>query len=236
MATPFVAGMAALAYREAPQLSAYQIRGLVLSSIDYKSNLVGQVMSAGRINASKVVQAGIDQAATAFWKPDYTPVYKASSRSLASEEGGGAAAGCGLVKALAKDHFPGGGSSVLDILAIALCVLAPAVFAVSLRNKKPVYKRKYERYNLAKQMEIQIDDQVVSLVSNSVSVGGFSFSKDLNIDKGQKIKVKLENQEVEAEIVWCNQNKSFGVKFMQVTEALKKEVESWTNGLVPSSS
>ena len=45
MATPFVAGLAALILREAPQLSAYQVRSIVLGSIDTVTALSGVAAS-----------------------------------------------------------------------------------------------------------------------------------------------------------------------------------------------
>ena len=85
-------------------------------------------------------------------------------------------------------------------------------------------------------MQIKIGDQVIDLISNSVSLGGFSFSKNLSLDKGQKIKVKLNTDaEVDAEIVWNRANNAYGVKFAEVTDAVRKEIESWTMGLAPSS-
>lgn len=241
MAAPFVAGLSALVIRESPQLSAYQVKGIILGTIDYKSNLNNKVQTSGRVNALKAVQAGIDNIGTAYWLPSYSPAYKTETRSVASDSDGGSGGGCGLVKVLAEGSgdsgAAGGASEVVNILVVLFLMGLPLAMAAKLRHKKPAYVRQHSRFNLAKKMQIKINDQVMDLTSNSVSVGGFSFSKNVALDKGQKIKVKFGDQmdEVDAEIVWNRENNAYGVKFSQITDAIKKEIESWTAGLVPTS-
>ena len=48
MATPFVSGLAAIAIREAPQLSAYQIKGVILGAVDVKSNLANSRLTGSK--------------------------------------------------------------------------------------------------------------------------------------------------------------------------------------------
>ncbi len=239
MAAPFVAGLAALAIREAPQLSAYQIKGIILGSVDYKASLTNRVQTSGRVNALKSIQGAVNNIQTMAWTPSYSPDYKADSRGIASESGG-AGGGCGMVQALGSSA--GGSASgfgvpdFLNVLAILVMMFLPLTYAMKLRQPKVKYVRQYSRFDVAKEMQIKIGDQVVDLISNSVSLGGFSFSKNLALDKGQKITVRLNAEsEVDAEIVWNRENNSYGVKFNQITDAVRKEIESWTMGLAPSS-
>ncbi len=238
MAAPFVAGLAALAIREAPHLSAYQIKGIILSSVDTKTSLYNRVQTSGRVNALKSIEGAVSSVRAFSWSPAYSPVYKVESRDIASESGG-AGGGCGMVQALgtsAGGSASGfGGADVVNVLAILIMMLLPLTYAAKLRAPKTKYVRQYSRFEVAKQMQIKIGDQVVDLISNSVSLGGFSFSKNLALDKGQKIKVKLNAEsEVDAEIVWNRENNSYGVKFAEITDAVKREIESWTVGLAPS--
>lgn len=239
MAAPFVAGLAALAIREAPQLTAYQIKGIILGAVDYKAGLNNRVQTAGRVNAYKSIQSAISNIQTVAWNPSYSPEYKVESRGVASE-GGGAGGGCGMVQALGTSA--GGSASgfgvaeFLNLLTLLFMMFVPVTYAVKLRTQKPKYVRQYSRFEVAKEMQIKIGDEIVNLTSNSVSLGGFSFSKNLALDKGQKIKVKINSEsEVDAEIVWSRENNSYGVKFAEITDAVRREIESWTMGLAPSS-
>lgn len=239
MAAPFVAGLAALVIREAPQLSAYQVKGIILANVDYKSGLYGKVQTSGRVNVLKSINSAISNIGTSPYYPTYSPEYKVDSRSVASDSGGGGGGGgCGMVQALAQSGGAGSGMMELfNICSIIFMMMVPVYIAMALRTKKPSYVRKHDRFALAKDIQIKMNDQVLSLVSNSVSVGGFSFSKNLSIDKGQKIKVKIADhvEEVDAEVVWNRENNCFGVKFSAITEALQREIEQWTAGMLPTS-
>lgn len=240
MAAPFVAGLAALAIREAPQLSAYQIRGVIMSSIDVSANLNGYAQTSGRVNALKMVQIAQAQISAQSWSPDYSPVYKAEQASVASDDGG-KAGGCGLVKAFADEmqQGPPSGGQMGQALAIVFLMWVPLAMALRLRQKQlhPTKSaRQYERFNVAKNVMIQIGDQVVNAASQTLAVGGLSFKSDQQFAKGQKIKLKISDvhEEIEGEIVWSSEINSFGVKFLNITENLKSQVQGLTQGLVPT--
>lgn len=242
MAAPFVAGLAALAIRESPQLSAYQIRGVIMSAIDVSQYLTGYSQTAGRVNALKVIQIAQAQVSTLAWSPAYTPVYKTESSSTAAGgSGGGAAGGCGLVKAVADEmkQGPPSGGQMAQTLAVVLMMWLPLAVAYCLRQKQlqPAKTlRKYERFSLAKDVMIQIGDEVVNAASQTLAVGGLSFKSDQQFAKGQKIKLKISDvhEEIEGEIVWSSELNSFGVKFLNITESLKSQVQGLTQGLVPT--
>lgn len=249
MASPFVAGLAALLIREAPQLSGYQVRSIILSSTNTFSSLINKVSTSGRVNALLATQAAIAQAGTAAYNPSYTPVYK-TERSVASDSaptdsGGG---GCGLVKALgagASSFLDGSGSDSSGGMgtsgAILAMILLPVLLAVGLRRKTPlevqqIQRRQYARYTLAKDLVLKIGDQVITTASDTLSLGGVSFSGTLQMNKGEKIKVKIEglDQEMDGEVVWCSQKQSYGVKFLNITDQLRAQFSTWTLGLSPT--
>lgn len=143
MATPFIAGMAALVSREAPQLTAYQVRAIILGSTDTVSSLFGKSTTGGRINAYKAIINAKAQVGAAAWSPPYAPDYK-SNRSVASESTGGSApaSGCGLVKAISDNSSTGSGSSgarASDLLLITLLSLLPIIVALNLKNNSLRY-------------------------------------------------------------------------------------------------
>ena len=242
MAAPFVAGLAALAIREASHLSAYQIRGVIMSAIDVSSALNGYSQTAGRVNALKVIQIAQAQVSAQAWAPEYSPVYKSdfSSNASADSGGGAGAGGCGLVKALGDElnQGPPNGGGMGRALFFGLMFWLPLAMAYRLRQKqiKPQSLRQYERYSVAKEVMIQIGDQVVNAASQTLAVGGLSFKSEQHFEKGQKIKIKIADvaDEVEGEIVWSTELNSFGVKFLNITENLKSQVQGLTQGLVPT--
>lgn len=240
MASPFVAGLAALAIREAPQLSAYQIRGLILSSVDTSNFLNGFALTAGRVNALKTIQSAKNQVSTTAWSPVYSPVYKVEQSSVASEDKG-KAGGCGLVKAIADqiDQGPPNRGQFLQSMAIIFLVWLPLALGLRLRQrqvKSAKSLRQYERFNVAKGVMIRLGDQVINAASETLAIGGLAFKSDQQFEKGQKIKLTISdiNEEIEGEIVWSTELNSFGVKFTNITESLKNQVQGLTQGLIPT--
>jgi len=55
MATPVVAGVAALVLSRNPKLSVDELRKRLLDSVDKLPSLKGKVVTGGRINAAKAV-------------------------------------------------------------------------------------------------------------------------------------------------------------------------------------
>jgi len=239
MAAPFVAGLAALAIREMPSLSAYTIRNLIISGVDTSSFFSPYVSTGGRVNALKVIQSAQGYVVSSQSpSPVYNPVYKLESSSTA----GGASqapAGCGLVKAVAEEisshKGPPSAAQMVYAMTVIALMAAPVLLAISLRTRKKKVVRQYARYSIAKQLMIQIGDQVIQSASETLSVGGMSFSSDIQVTKGQKIKVKIadSNDEVEGEIVWSSESNSFGVKFTNITESVKSQIQNWSSGMVP---
>ncbi len=255
MASPFVAGLAALLIREAPQLSGYQIRTILLSGINTFASLNSKVSTSGRVNALKATQDAIAKVGAVSFNPSYSPVYK-TDRAVASAApaDGAGGAGCGLVKALGtsgsayfgKGSDGGSGGGGFGNMAVVLVlVLVPVLFAIGFRKKVPaeaqgIKRRQYARYNVAKDVVLKIGDQVISTASESLSMGGLSFTGAVAITKGEKVKVLIDGleQEMDGEVVWCSSNQSYGVKFLnlteQVTEQLKANFSMWTSGLTPT--
>lgn len=242
MAAPFVAGMAGLVIREASQLSAYQVKGIVLSTVDNVAVLATRVQTSGRVNVLKAIQSAKANVATQSWSPSYSPSYKAESRSVASEAAP-AAGGCGLVKVLTEggSGSSGSGSGAINIALIFALLMIPVVAALSMRRKEKIgtpagiNRRQFERFHVVREIAIKVGDEVVQSVSQSLSVGGLSFSDTTKFEKGQKIKVQLDKNgdEVDAEIVWCSTSNSYGVKFTEITETLRNRVKVLTYGANP---
>jgi thermitase len=247
MATPFVAGLAALIIREASQLSSYQVKGIILGSIDTVSMLSGKVSTGGRVDVYRAIQSAISSSGEAAWNLSYDPDYKAS-RSPASEPNGSASpAGCGLVKAV-MDIEGGGGAggaagTAADLFLVLTLLLLPLIVALNLRAKHVVAhisasdRRLFARFAVAKSAMLQLGEgQQLDITTSDISLGGISFTSTTGLEKGQIIEVKFADgsQSVQAEVVRCGANHTYGLKFINVTDDIKFKIESWTEGLAPS--
>lgn len=247
MAAPFVAGLAALVVREAPQLSAYQVKSIVVASVDVFSTLSGKVAGGGRVNALKAINNAIAQMSVAAWSPTYTPDYK-TNRSIASDaaNSGAAPAGCGLVK-VALDSSGGGPTSGAtdatgDLASILALILLPVVIAVNLRSRSAIRKvainrRFYERYMISKKAVLQVCGQIINVTTEDISLGGISFKGETALTRGQIVQVKFNensNDQIDAEVVWCTTKQQYGLKFLNISDEIKYEIQSWTRGLIPT--
>jgi subtilisin family serine protease len=87
MAAPHVSGVAGLIFSLHPSLNACQVKDMILSSVDIKSSLHDKVLTGGRLNAYKALQA--------------TPRNISCKNSVAnaSNSGGGGGGGCFIATA-----------------------------------------------------------------------------------------------------------------------------------------
>jgi thermitase len=244
MASPFVAGVAALILREAPQLSSYQVKSIILASIDKVNSLGNKVATGGRVNVYKAITSAIAAASTPNWNPSYSPDFK-SSRSIASEADGAASpAGCGLVKALVDSGAGGSGGlggQIVDLFLVVSMLLMPLVLAVSLRGKtapqqlSSANRRAFQRFSVSKQAVLQSGGQSIEITTDDVSIGGISFFSEIGLAKGQIVEVSFGDggQNVKAEVMWCSTKQVYGLKFIDASDDVKEKIQSWTAGLVP---
>lgn len=236
MAAPFVAGAAALAYREAGQISGYQMRSLIMGTGDTTSFLNGFVASSARINVDSLIGASKNMVATQAFQPDYTPVYKAE-RSPSSDEAGGGA-GCGLIRAVSQGAGPGspGASGMLSVL-----FGLPVLLWFALRRQAPAKARRFDRFVMNSEIVIRAGDRELAGRLNTISLGGLSFNVDEILEKGGSVQMKImgpnggEALEVEGHIVWNERNSAYGVQFDGVQETVRQTLFGWTRNLVRQS-
>lgn len=250
MAAPFVAGVAAHAFRESPNLSGYQMRSLLISQVNASSYLSGKVTTGGRVNTLKTINSAIAQMSTSSWQPSYSPNYmneaSFSSSSPSSESG---AAGCGTVALMGAggsqyNLFGGGGSGSNGLGAMAVCsllLLLPMVYAFYLRQKllaNPANRRRFTRYHYEELIQIELggSHQLVAQ-SGTISIGGMSFFSDEKFDRDQMVTLKIragnEDVEVKGKIVWSKADHSYGVQFNEISENFKQMMRVMTPSLTP---
>lgn len=251
MAAPFVSGLAAHAAREAPQLSGYQLKSILVAQVNTFSSLASKVASSGRVNVLKTINSAKAQVSVASWQPSYSPGLMQET-SLASTDAGAAqkGAGCGtvtLVTAGGQSYnlFGGGGSGSSGTGAMGVCLalaLAPLLYALALRRQirmmDPVNRRKYARYKIDTDMELSLDGAHHLLGHvGTISLGGLSFSSSAHLENNQMITMRIKQNGVEVEIqgriVWSKGDQTYGVQFSEITEGLRNMMRSLTPNLTP---
>jgi subtilisin family serine protease len=129
MATPVVAGIAAVMRAINPSLSSYEVKNLIIQNSISHSSLSGKVSSGKYVNAAQIFTAANAASATGYRPAVSTPLYYGgsgtySSRGIASSSSGGGSGGkgggCGMIVDISKDkpEGPAGGNSILLLSSI----------------------------------------------------------------------------------------------------------------------
>ncbi|MFZ4404496.1 MAG: S8 family serine peptidase [Pseudobdellovibrionaceae bacterium] len=252
MASPFVAGLAAMALREASQLTGYQIKQLIQGQVDVKSNLSTKISTSGRVNLYKsILQAQALTSASAS-QPVYIATYAEEKTSSGggggsgSSDGGGGKGGCGLVST-ASLTGPGNGGGLarsLNLFLYLSLVTAPLVVWIILRQKKlsrPQDQRKHDRFKMSSKVSISLGDRQLTGSIRTISAGGVSFNATEALEKGGIVSMKIQSPdgtntiEVEGHVVWSEQNQNYGVQFNNASDGVKGMIQQWTKNLIKAS-
>lgn len=247
MAAPFVAGLAALAVREAPNLSGYQIRNLILNSATSVTGLVPRVITGARVNGYSTVVNSKTQTGILSSQPNYTPVAPANERSPASEK---AKAGCGMVsstllanswKGDGGSNGPGSSSPMGMVVALTLLPLLVWQVIRMRANASPANRRRFERFVMNSEIKVRVGDRELVGQMNTISMGGASFKADAMLEKGGVVTLQIaspdgnQQLQVEGHIVWNEQNQAYGVQFADAKDSVLSSINTWTKGLVKAS-
>lgn len=237
MAAPFVAGLAALALREAPDLTGYQIANLIVNSGATLSALQKTTISSNRADTLQSLVAAKANLGVDPLQPSYTPLN--SSRSLASEES--PKGGCGSVGMLGAGAFkrPQGPPPQSVLFLIAFSLLPLMVWQI-LRTREMANgrnRRRHERFVMNSEIKVKIGDRELVGQMNTISMGGASFKADAMLERGGVVTLQIaspdggEQISVEGCIVWNEQNGSYGVQFQDAKSESLSSIQNWTAGL-----
>ncbi|MBX3017832.1 MAG: S8 family serine peptidase [Bdellovibrionaceae bacterium] len=238
MAAPFVAGLAALALREAPDLTGYQVANLVINSGSHLSQLNDYTYSGNRADTlqSLIVakaNVGIDPL-----QPEYVPM--SVGRGLASEEVA-PKAGCGSVGLVGARAFkPPQGPPPQSVLFLIAFSLVPLMVWQVLRTREQATgrnRRQHERFVMNSEIKVKIGERELVGQMNTISMGGASFKADALLERGGIVTLQIaspdggEQVSVEGRIVWNEQNQAYGVQFQDAKEGVLNSIQGWTAGL-----
>lgn len=247
MAAPFIAGLAAMSVLEAPNLSGYQIKNIVINSSTSVSNLVPKVISGSRANSLNTIVNAKGEVSTQSTQPGYVARAPAGYRAPSSEVKSGA--GCGMVSASAGSFlkgsgggFGGGESGAQSLALILAATLLPFIFwsiiKVQLSNKSGREKRQHERFVMNSEIKVQIGGRELLGEMKTISAGGASFKADALLEKGGQVTLQISSPdgsemiEVQGCVVWSEKNQSYGVQFSEEKQSALSRIQGWTQKLV----
>lgn len=247
MAAPFVSGLAALATREAPNLTAFQIKQLLLDAGSDSTSLSMKTITGRSVDVLQSVVQAQNLSTSSPYQPSYELVYKSDNRAPASEErhNGG---GCGTVSTglFKRPYGDNSNQFPVSILIIALMALPLVVWRIlKARNAKTEsydptdskHLRKYDRFAMKTEVVVNVNGRELVGTVNTISVGGLSFDADTMIENGGVVTMNVrspdgkETIQVDGHVVWNEKNHAYGVQFEKTHEGVAAAIRKWTMAL-----
>ena len=229
MATPIIAGIAALMLHEKSDLTGYQLKTFILGSGDIKSVLNGKVSTKSRINAyNSVLSAQMGEPSV---DPGYQSVNPLASRDVASSIAGG---GCGLVGKLGGGSGPSTATRALLLLLIAV----PVLVSLTLRKKNPAELRKFDRFKIASAVTLNVEGKEFVGEVSSISLGGVKVDTEALLRDGGIVTMSISSPDgkkvvdVQGKVVWSEAQKHYGVQFANADTSVLSTISQWTKALV----
>lgn len=232
MAAPYISGLAALVLSEAPQLSGYQVKQLMLQSSTSNSYLQGKIKNNKMINPMALIQLAQQNIETPNFQAQYVPDYNGTTDlSSTSSESRTKSAGCGTIASMSTQNFFdslfGNGGSGFGFLLLSLLPLGLWFALKKYSNQPDSYHRKHPRFKVNSEIEVDINGKKMKAQMNTIALGGMGFKANEALDKGGIIKMKVmspegeEVVEIEGKIVWAeDQSHQYGVQFKDIQEGL----------------
>jgi Tfp pilus assembly protein PilZ len=235
MAAPFVAGVGAMLLREAPKLTGFQIKELILNTAKASVNFSQKIYTSGRVSFIDALRAAKKIAGSEGLLPTYS--MGTPERAIASEGGGGSeesssgVAGCGTVS-MVKAFYNGDGPSGADAIPILILFMLPLVLWALLRRGSEHQAAEVSAFDLRFAKRLDVADTVLVKTRQgnfeaslkNISKGGLAFAfQGKRVDVDEQVcfvfssKDGKEQVEVAGRIVWTNEASIAGVQFHMVS-------------------
>jgi subtilisin family serine protease len=233
MAAPFVSGIAAMAWRENSALTGYQIKQMLISSVDVIPALSAYVSSNGRVNTYNLVGTALGSAGsnTSSFQPNYSAQYRTPASDTTSSPST-SAGGCGLITNVIHEG-PGRGGPNPTGGVVGGLMLLPMIVWFALRRRSHKDHRSHERFQLNSEIRVKMGDREIVGSMRSISLGGVSFSTDQALENGGIVTMQIaspdgrEKIEVQGQIVWNSSNQAYGVKFANARKGTLAMIHQW---------
>ncbi len=234
MAAPFIAGVGALLLRESPQLSGFQLKELILNSVEATEAYSQKLYTSGRVNVLSALRASKAMINAQSIIPGYTPATPAraiASTGNAFSDGaaGGVGGGCGSIQIVRSfmQNQPGTASSHNDTpwgnpqaLPVIILMFLPLLFWMFLRRTSSQQSTaEISEFDLRFTQRINVFEQILVKTPNgqfkahlkNISKGGLAFvveGKQIQVDEAVSFVFINQNNHEEVEIsgriVWTD--------------------------------
>lgn len=247
MAAPFVAGLGALLLRESPKLSGFQLKEIILNSVQTSTAYSQKIYTSGRVNVLAALRSAKDLSSAQTVIPSYTAA--APNRSVASEEasgssdsGGKGVGGCGTIQAM-RTFMKGKGVEGLsdrggpDVLPIIILFMLPFVLWALLRSNSETHvevarsefdMRFSTRLSVSDSILVKTKEGQFTAELKNISKGGLAFTfSGKRVDVNDSVSFVFtsrdgkEKIEVSARIVWTDDKTIAGVQFHQLNSYIQ---------------
>jgi len=250
MAAPFVAGLMVMALREAPQLTGFQVRNLVMNSGEYVTSHKNKTITGFRVNSLNTVVNSKTQVSTDPDQPNYVASAQnvpQGSRAPAAEAQAAKVGGCGMVGSayLYESYKNPGGSGPTGAQAVAVLTLLPLLIWQVLRMRahanNPANRRVHDRFVMNSEIKVRMGERELVGNLSTISMGGVSFQAEAMLEKGGVVTLQIagpdggEQIQVEGRIVWNESNHAYGVQFQDAKSGVLDRISNWTSKLAKAS-
>lgn len=236
MATPFVAGIAALIAREVPEITGFQVKQILFGAAVPINSLSTKTVTRARLNAFNAVQAAKGTPLV----PDQPAFVSSGGRAPDSVEAA-APAGCGLVAKSMYDSSGGGPSGPFRNLAffgLLLVLVSPILVSMALRSRDGRGRRRHTRYHIDSAVTLKLGDRELTGTVSTISMGGVQLNTDAWLEQGGVVKMSIcspdgkDAIDVEGKIVWSEEKKRYGVAFSNPDSSIRRAISAWSKSLL----
>jgi subtilisin family serine protease len=236
MASPIVAGLAAIIVKQQPTILGYQIKELILENTDAVGSLATKVQTQGRLNTLDTINA-TNSVSVLSSQPSYSFVN--------TDRGPASAGGCGTVSTLmqggassaASSAFGAPGTESWGIFVFLALMLLPVVVISYMKSLEPESRRRHERFHIDSEVKIKVGDRELVASVSSISLGGVQLNTNALLEQGGVLKMQIQSPDgkdlidVEGRVVWSEANRSYGVQFQEARQSTLEKISGWTQAL-----
>lgn len=242
MAAPLISGLAAMILREAPSLSGYQVKQLIVASSDGYTSLAKFTTSGSRVNMYKSLVSAKAESSTAASQPDYNA--SSTDSSADREPASTTKTGCGTVASSMLYGSASGSGGPMNPMTglIVVSMMLPIGLLVWMRRRQLIdsgaNRRQHERFVMNSDVKVSVNGREIVGQLRTISVGGASFKVEEMLEKGGVVSLTIngpdgqEQIQAQGHIVWSESNQAYGVKFDEAKDGVINSIRKWSSHLV----